>query len=257
MRGIKLFIFLFFIPLSLFAGEEDWKLFKSTHFLVYYKSAPEDTLNRLTERAENYYNDITEELGFNRFNFWTWEDRAKIYLFDTQGEYMRATGTPEWSGGEALPGTKVIRTFVTAPDFLDNILPHEMGHIIFREMVGFNNPAIPLWLEEGVAGYQEKKRTPGIKAYLAGRIQKKSFMDLSGLEGFYPANSNDREKVELFYLESYSMLDYLISEFGKDRFVLFCQNLRDHKDLRRALALTYSFGAREELESSWKSCILR
>src|SRR3989338_3753139 len=104
MRGIKLFILLLFIPLSLLAEEGDWKLFKSTHFLVYYKSASQDSLNRLSQRAEEYYTDITEELCFNRFNFWTWEDRAKIYLFDTQGEYMRATGTPEWSGGQAMIG---------------------------------------------------------------------------------------------------------------------------------------------------------
>ncbi|TAM39788.1 hypothetical protein EPN54_03115 [bacterium] len=257
MRGIKLFIFLFFIPFPLFAGSGDWNVFKSTHFQVYYHTAAEDTLNRLTQRAEEYYNDITEELGFTRFNFWTWEDRAKIYLFDTQEEYTKATGTPDWSGGESLPGTKVIRTFLTAPDFLDNILPHEMGHIIFREMVGFNNPALPLWLEEGVASYQEKKRTPGIKKYLAGRIQNGSFMGLNDLDRYDLSRSGDKEKVELFYLESYSLLDYLISEFGKDKFVLFCQDLRDYRDLTRALALAYSLGGREELESSWKASILQ
>ena len=156
-----------------------------------------------------------------------------------------------------MAGSKVIRTFVTAPDFLDNILPHEMGHIIFREMVGFNNPAVPLWLEEGVASYQEKQRAPGTKQYLAGQIKNGCFMGLGGLESFDVANSKDREKVELFYLESYSLLDYLISEFGKDRFVLFCQNLRDYTDLRRALALTYSFGNKEELESSWRARIIQ
>jgi len=257
MRWIRLFIFLFFIPLSLFAEEGDWKLFKSTHFLVYYKAASEDLLNRLTQRAEEYYNKITDDLGFTRFNFWTWDDRAKIYLFDSQAEYMRATGTPDWSGGQALAGAKVIRTFITAPDFLENILPHEMGHIIFREMVGFNNPAVPLWLEEGVATYQQKERTPGIKQYLAGQIQNGSFMGLASLGSFDPANSKDKQKVELFYLESYSLLDYLISEFGKDRFVLFCQNLRDHKNLRQALALTYSLAGEEELESSWRARILQ
>ena len=257
MRRIVLFISFLFIPFFLIAEAQDWNIFKSTHFLVYYDKAGQEQLDRLTQRAEEYYNAITDDFGFTRFNFWTWDDRAKIYLFDSQEEYMNATGTPAWSGGQAMASSKVIRTFITAPDFLENILPHEMGHIIFREMVGFNNPAIPLWLEEGVATYQEKRRAPGVKKYLAGRIKDGSFMGLSGLESFDLANSKDREKVELFYLESYGLLNYLISEFGKDRFVLFCQNLRDYKDLTRALALTYSFAGREELESSWRARILQ
>ena len=92
---------------------------------------------------------------------------------------------------------------------------------------------------------------------LADQIQNGSFMGLNGLEGFDLVNSKDKEKVKLFYLESYSLLDYLISEFGKDKFVLFCQNLRDYKDLTKALALAYSFGGREDFESSWKARILQ
>jgi Peptidase MA superfamily len=255
MLRLKLFFLFLFIPLSLFAQDQQWRMFKSTHFLVYYNAAQEDMLNRLTQRAEEYYNEITNDLGFNRLNFWTWDDRAKIYLFDTQEEYMRATGTPDWSAGQTMASSKVIRAFITAPAFLDNILPHEMGHIIFREMVGFNNPAVPLWLDEGVATYQEKQKVSDVKTYLSRQIQKGDFMALNDLQGFDLANSKDKEKVELFYLESYSLLDYLISEFGKDKFVLFCQNLRDYKDLTRALALTYSFAGLEDFESSWKARI--
>jgi hypothetical protein len=243
------------MPFFLFAQEPDWHIVKSTHFLVYYNKASQDSLDRLTQRAEEYYNEITGELGFTRFNFWTWDDRAKVYLFDTQEEYMRATGTPDWSAGQTMASSKVIRAFITAPAFLDNILPHEMGHIIFREMVGFNNPAVPLWLDEGVATYQEKQKVSDVKTYLSRQIQKGDFMALNDLQGFDLANSKDKEKVELFYLESYSLLDYLISEFGKDKFVLFCQNLRDYKDLTRALALTYSFAGLEDFESSWKARI--
>ncbi len=257
MLRLRLFFLFLFMPLFLFAQDQEWRIFKSTHFLVYYNAAPEDMLNRLTQRAEEYYNEITNDLGFNRFNFWTWDDRAKIYLFDSQEEYIKSTGNPDWSAGQAMAGSKVIRTFTAASGFLDNILPHELGHIIFREMVGFNNPAVPLWLEEGVATYQEKQKVSDVKTYLARQMQKGDFMALNDLQRFDLVNSKDKEKVELFYLESYSLLDYLIGEFGKDKFVLFCQNLRDYKDLTRALALAYSFGGLEDFESSWKARILQ
>ncbi|MDD5561192.1 MAG: peptidase MA family metallohydrolase [Candidatus Omnitrophica bacterium] len=250
-----LFIFLF-LPLSLLAEEQPWQVFKSTHFLVFYKGAKEPQLNELTERAEEYYNKITDDLGFARFNFWTWDDRAKIYLSDSQEEYRQLTGDPDWSAGHAQAGSKLIYTFITAPGFLDNVLAHEMAHIIFREMVGFNNPAVPLWLDEGVASFQEKKFS-FVKADLADRIRQGDFLSLEDLGKVDVANLTETGRAELFYAESFSLVRYLIDTFGKDRFVLFCQNLRDYKDLRRALALTYSFGSLAEFESSWKKYILQ
>ena len=247
-----------FIPVIVFAQDQDWQVFKSTHFLVYYRGASEDLLNRLTQKAEGYYDEITEDFGFNRLSFWTWDNRAKIYLFDSQEEYRKANTGLNWSIGLVTIGNKSIQSYTTAPQLLDNVLAHELAHIIFREMVGYNNPAVPLWLEEGVASFQERRsQNQLVKNYLAGRIQANTFMSLSQLNTFDLRPGKDKQSIELFYLESYSLLSYLIKEFGKDKFVLFCQNLRDYLDLTRALRLTYSFDSLSEFESSWKASILR
>ncbi|MDD5409136.1 MAG: peptidase MA family metallohydrolase, partial [Candidatus Omnitrophica bacterium] len=236
MKPLKLlFIFLFF-PLIVLADNQPWQEIKSTHFLVFYKNATESELNELTERAEECYNNITDDLGFSRFNFWTWDNRAKIYLSDNQQDYIKLTGNPSWAAGNAQAESKVIQTFITAGGFLDNVLPHEMAHIIFREMVGSNNPAIPLWLEEGVATFQEKKFSFN-KKDLAARISRGDFLNLDDLSKLNVASLTETDKAELFYTESFRLVDYLIESSGKDRFVLFCQNLRDYNDLSRALAL--------------------
>jgi len=256
MRQFKLFFIFLFFPFAVFADNQGWQILKSTHFLVYYKDASENSLDQLTQKAEECYNSITEDLGFSRFNFWTWDNRAKIYLFNNQEEYKKETNAADWSAGEAAVGSKTIMTFVTAPGFLDNILPHELAHIIFNEMVGFNNPAVPLWLNEGVASYQEKDISL-VKADLSGKLKQGKFINLDELSRTEVSGSKDRAKVELFYAESYSLVKYLISEFGKDRFVFFCQNLRDDKNLATALSKTYSFTGMEDFESGWKEYILK
>ena len=157
MKLLKILFIFLFLPLVAFADNPPWQVFKSTHFLISYKSATESQLDELSSKAERYYDEITDDLGFNRFDFWIWNNRARIYLFDNQAEYMKATGDPVWSGGQAQVASKLIQTFITARGFLDKVLPHEMAHIIFREMVGFNNPAVPIWLEEGVASFQGSK----------------------------------------------------------------------------------------------------
>jgi hypothetical protein len=247
-----------FMPVIVFAQDQDWNIFKSTHFLVFYRQTSEGLLNQLTQKAEGYYDEITEEFGFNRLNFWTWDNRAKIYLFDTPEEYQRANSNLDWSMGLVTVGNKSIQSYLTAPGLLDNVLAHELAHIIFREMVGFNNPAVPLWLEEGVATFQERRsENQLVKSYLSGKIQTNTFMSLNQLNSFDLMQAKDKQLVELFYLEAYSLLHYLIKEFGKDKFVLFCQYLRDHQDLTRALRLTYSFDSLLELESFWKARILQ
>lgn len=232
---------------------EEWNIAKSTHFIVYYKNAPEDFISQLIDKSEDYYNGIADNLGFRRYNFWLWDNRAKIYIHADANSYQALTGQPAWSSGCAQVKEKIIHTFPYAKGFFDRILPHEIGHIIFREFVGFDNRALPLWLDEGVASYQENlPRKPVIKKIIREAVEEKKFLDLESLSRFNPHSTADNELVNLFYVEAVSLVDYLVSDFGTDKFVHFCQALRDKKNLEESLASTYSFRNSAELDESWQ-----
>ncbi|MFH1458315.1 MAG: peptidase MA family metallohydrolase [Candidatus Omnitrophota bacterium] len=254
MRIILFSLIIFvFLPFA-FADTQGWNVVKSTHFVVYYQNAPEDFINRVTQEAEDYYNRIAEALGFIRFNFWLWDNRANITIYDNKSEYQKATQQPAWSYGSALIGRKekTILGFVFEEGFFESVLPHEMGHIIFKEFVGFVNPAVPHWLHEGVASYQERSRVASASRVLRGAINENKFMNLEKLFDFDPFAEVDAQTVGIFYAEAVSLVDFLIKEFGRDRFVLFCQYLRDRKDFRRALASAYSFSNIQELDGAWQ-----
>ncbi|MDD5130095.1 MAG: peptidase MA family metallohydrolase [Candidatus Omnitrophica bacterium] len=255
MRWIGLCFIILSFPFLAFAGEKTWQVVKSTHFNVFYKNAPQNELNALVQKAEECYDSIAEDFGFNRFDFWTWDNRAKIYLFDNQSDYQQATQSFDWSGGQVKISAKLIQSYAGAPGFLQSILPHELAHIIFVEMVGLNNPAVPLWLHEGVASYREKNIS-SVKALLADKIRQGGFLSLDALNKF-DARSADSETVRLFYAESYSIVKYFIMEFGRDAFVTFCRNLRDNRNLMVALSRAYSFKDFNDFEASWKSYILK
>lgn len=237
------------------AAEEKWRLEKSTHFIVYYKNAPEDFVRQLSEKAEDLYNKIADDLGFRRFDFWLWDNRAKIYIYDNAADYRQSSGQPGWSAGCAVPKEKTIYTYPFAKGFLENILPHEMGHIIFREFVGFENYAVPVWLEEGVASYQENIKNPRAKAVLKEALSSGTFIGIDRLAVLNPQSMTDDALVQLFYIESASIVDFLISEFGKDNFVLFCQNLRDKKNFERAISSAYPFADLRELGQVWEKTL--
>ncbi|MCM8796962.1 MAG: peptidase MA family metallohydrolase [Candidatus Omnitrophica bacterium] len=263
MRRFVLFLFIFFLVCGIIAQAEEWDTLKSTHFVVYYKKAPEDFVKKISDRAEELYNKITADLGFNRFDFWLWDNRAKIYIYDDAVQFQTTTGNPAWVGGVAIPKLKTIATFyyakntdyspqVSLPDFLNQGLPHEMTHIIFREFVGFSNTAIPLWLEEGVASYQEKDKYDKVYALLKYWRSEKRFMDLKKLSQFSALSGIDDKTAGVFYAEAFTVVDFLMKEFGRDRFVLFCQNLRDKKNFEQALVSTYSLRDIGELDSAWQ-----
>lgn len=258
MRRLPLVLIVLFLSLPfIFAHSDDWRIAKSTHFIVYYKNAPKDFLEKLISKSEDYYNTIAENLGFRRYNFWLWGNRAKIYVYDNVEDYQNVTGLPSWSMGSVIPKEKTIHVFPYINWFFEIILPHELGHIIFREFVGFDNTAIPIWLDEGVASYQEKFRRALADRLVKKAIDENRFISLQWLSNINPHLIKEPEIVELFYAESISVVNYLIKEFGKDRFFFFCRALRDKKNFEEAMASIYRFKNIKELDSAWQRYLKR
>jgi hypothetical protein len=230
----------------------EWREYKSTHFIVYSKNAPDDSIRRLTENAESLYNKIADDLGFTRYQFWLWDDRAKIYVYDNAQDFQMQTGNPSWIAGDAIAQQKLIRTFVDARGFLETVLPHELSHIVFREFVGFLNPAVTRWLDEGVALYQEKSKYYGAKSYLQSVKKDGRLVSLSQLESLGAQIMFSQDAAKVFYTSAFTVVDFLISQYGRDSFVTFCQNLRDKKNLGRALTSAYPFSSFDEFDRAWQ-----
>jgi len=222
------------------SAEDTWNIEKSTHFLVHYKKAPVEFIAKVIMRAEAYYDKIADDLGFRRMNFWLWDNRALIYIYDSAAQYQQETGEPPWSAGAAAPRRKIIHSFAGAPGFLETVLPHEIGHIIFREFVGFDNPGVPVWLEEGVASYEQSERFLRADAIVRDAKARGTFIPYERFSQARPQMLGDERSVSVFYAEAISIVDYMLKEFGKESFVGFCQNLRDYKNLDRAVALAFS-----------------
>lgn len=234
------------------AAKSGWNVEKSTHFIVYYKNASQVFIKQVIDKSEDYYNRIADDFGLKRFNFWLWDNRAKIYIYDTAKEFQDATSEPSWSGGCAQVKEKTIKSFVSAKNFLETALAHEMGHIIFRELVGFDNAAIPLWLDEGVASYQEKLKYSGSDAIIRSAKSSGKLISLERLSSLGSLRNMDGSAATLFYAESFSIVDFLIKKFGKENFVFFSQNLRDKRNFEKALFASYPFKNTRELGEAWE-----
>jgi len=234
-----------------YAKSEPWKEHKGRHFVIYYKKARFDFVQTVEKAAEQYYVEITKNLGLVRSQSWVWKDRSKIYVFDDSEDYVTSGRQAGWSSGAASPRAKTIRTFPAAHGFFDSTLPHELGHIIFREFVGYN-VQIPSWFEEGVAMYQEKAKRWGAHDTVRKAIKDDTFLSLSELSLNRLRHKSSQGEVNLFYAESASVVNYLITEFGDRHFTHLCRKLKSGIRFDWAMGEVYvRFKNINDLNKAW------
>lgn len=217
---------------------KEWQEIKGQNFIIYYRDdALLDFAQTVMDSAEDEFKYVTGNLGITRYQGWGWERRAAIYIYRDEEDYVN-NGGAGWSHGSASVEEKIIRTYPSAHGFFDSLLPHELGHIILREFIGFT-VAVPLWFEEGVAMYQEKAKRLGADKAVKEAIEKGQFIPLSKLTDMQLYKDADQSLVDLFYAESASIVYFLITQLGEQRFYSLCRELKDNTPFTTALSRVY------------------
>ena len=243
----------FCLPLS----AAEWEEVRGEHFIVHYRD-DQAFAGRVLHQAEIYYRRIADDLGYARHsNFWRWENRAKIYIYPTEKSFQEATGQQAWSKGMADYTTRAVSGYVGSKDFLESLLPHEITHLIFRDFIGFEGE-VPLWLDEGVAQWQEPKKRAIAKDVARHIIEEGKYYPMKLMSSLDIRYSTDEKNVNYFYMQSVTLVDFLIRRYGTQSFTEFCRHLRDGKTLEEALRDAYwgSIGSLEEFEAKWKKYVL-
>ena len=276
-RYLLLSIFMLSIAWAGLGVAQEWKELGSDHFIVYF-NGDEKFAKEVLSNAEVYYRSIAQDLGYPRYSqFWLWDDRAKIYIYPDHASFLKATGQPKWSAGMADYPTRSIVSYAWSKDFMHSLLPHEMAHLIFRDFVGFKGE-IPLWLDEGVAQWAEKKKRKMMKSMIEKLYMEDKLLlvsDLTSLDIRRFKDMDDRvfireirtrqgepgvlfldinHLVDTYYLESVAVVGFLIERYGSARFADFCRELRDGKMLEDAFRSAYPvhITSLNELEDNWR-----
>jgi hypothetical protein len=234
-------------------GQDDaWNEIKAKHFLVYYVGEREFA-ERVARSAEEDYSKIAQDLGFTRHdNFWLWDRRAKIYIYRARADFTRATGAPKWAAGKADYQARLIATYEGSETFIDSVLPHELTHLIFMEFVGFTAD-IPLWLNEGVAQWEDALARDRALRLVRGLHADKRLTPLTRLMTVTVGDVGSTGQAVAFYAQAVSLVGFMIEKHGSAQFRVFCGELRDGKSVEDALRFTYpgTIRSMESLETEW------
>ncbi|MDE2009821.1 MAG: hypothetical protein KGJ09_07045 [Candidatus Omnitrophica bacterium] len=237
-----------------FAGQtpDAWQTLKGEHFVVYYRpDVPDDFAQTTMDSAENALQRITDNMGIIDDLEWAAEKRIKIYVYSDHDDFVTNGHQALWSHGAALVRLAKIVTYPEAGGFFDAILPHELGHIVFRHDIGLS-AAVPLWFEEGVAIYQEKAKRLGSDKLVREAIKNGQFIPLSRLTGMRLYRNSNSQIVDLFYTESASAVHYLITQWGSLEFTMLLNELKSGTPFDKALHKVYlRFETIDDLNQAW------
>lgn len=183
-------------------------------------------------------------------------------MFKNKALFLKETGHPEWSRGGALDigfsKQKAIVSYAGQQLFLNEILPHEIGHLVLHDFVG-TDYKIPTWFNEGVA-----------QIFEIGKAEKSDLIMklMLRLDRYYPIESlgkikiryeKNAELVELFYAESASVVNFLIKKFGSDAFGRLCRKMSNGESFESAMSHVYKnvFTSYSDLQKKWIQYLIR
>lgn len=259
---MPLLILLFVAGSPVFSSPpEEWPHLKGDHFSVYTEDGDLSYARTFLHHAERFFEKITSTLGYFDSNSWLWENRCLIHIYRDRDSYLKGSGRPAWSGASSSHyPKKMIFTYRDSPTLLEGDLPHEITHLVFRDYMGLTNPNLPLWLEEGLAIWNEEgKRVVQFNEILENFSSLKNTIPLTQLaiaisgdphDGRQPSN----QTVALYYVESYSVVKYLLEIQGRPRFADFLRSIRSRDTLQDALGKNYGHAFQDlvTLEVKWR-----
>lgn len=239
---------------------EEWFEEKGDHFVVEYTDK-EDRLwmRNVLNRAEEFYIRISDQIGAPRYtNFWTFEDRVRIKMYRSKGHFMKKTGQPIWSVGGVKKdrgslSTHTIMSYKQEEGFIDSVLPHEIGHLVLHDYIGKGN--IPVWFDEGLAQTFESGKIEMAEEYLREYLKNNTHIPMTEFHTYRVQMEVNPLKVSLFYIQSVSMVNFLMKQYGASNFKRLNNYLRDGEEFESALRKAYlgSIDTLEELEKKWLS----
>lgn len=133
------------------------------------------------------------------------------------------------------------------PDVLATVA-HETSHMVIHQAIDNPFGDLPAWLDEGLAMYAQGDLPPEHQRELQTAKNRDTLMSVRSLSSYV----GDPSKVNLFYAQSDSFVDYLIKTSGRDKMNQLLQVYKRGTTNNAALQEVYGFNV-DGLDQRWRA----
>jgi len=225
-----------------------WQSLQGDRIVVYWYG-DESTARSVLDAAIEALDRLEGEVGVHL------EKEVRIYIYNTKDD-MQAAIPPRSKRFDELV---VILGMAVAEDTLvilgeapevERTVAHELSHLVVG--MATRNPygPLPRWLDEGLAMYAEGDLRPENAEALEQAIRRDELISVRSLSGYI----GDPAQVDLFYGEAYSVVDFLLREYGKEKMTRLLAKFKEGTYQEDALREVYGFGL-DELDRLWRASL--
>jgi len=226
-------------------GRFDWQEITENGVTVHYYSS-RDHAQRALEATRSAMDDIEALLRTEV----TYPIRVVVWRTESEGELAQRPRGAVFQATVITGGARVAPDLLHVYDALrsfTDVVRHEAAHIVTHVAGDGPFAQLPSWLDEGTAVYAQTD--PG-QGYLSGvnfAVQTDTLFRLRSLNS--PANVPER--INGFYGQSWSTVDYLIREYGEQSFADLFATIFEGSDVEVALETVYGFDS-DGLYNAWR-----
>jgi hypothetical protein len=161
-----------------------------------------------------------------------------------------------WVAGHADPDLGVMLAAIPSrPEqllLMEQIIPHEMMHILLYETLGEGYHNQPTWLVEGLASIAELYPNPDYQILLNNALERDTLLSMESLCAAFP---RDASSALLAYAQSASFTRYLHQQFGASGVDRLMQGYSDGLECSRGVEIAMG-SSLNQLERQWREDVL-
>jgi hypothetical protein len=225
-----------------------WQVISGGNINLHYYDGGQAFGQALHDAAAQALVRLSQDVGISS------EKPVDIYIYANTNDLKDAVlYEPAWIGGQAYPENNIVIIGVSTDqlDWGKSTEAHELTHVLIGHLTFSCLGFIPTWLNEGLAMYGEGGPQAAELAQFDQAKASNQLLSLSSLAGGF---SEEASRANLSYTEAYSVVNFLIQTYGRDKMTALLLALRNGATIDEALQATFGFDT-NGLEDAWRTSI--
>lgn len=225
-----------------------WRSLTEGMVTIHWYQGDDSFAQELMTIAQQALNRLAEDTGAEL------EKQVKMYIYADTDDLRGAMVFPqEWTGGVAFTryGTIAIGISADELDWGRRAIAHELTHLVVHQVTLNPYSGLPTWLNEGLAMYTEGELEPIFDTILDEATAEGNLISVRSLSSPFSAHVGQSL---LSYAQSYSIVDFLIIEYGQGEMLELLNIFNQGSGYDGALERVYGFDM-DGLDALWRDYI--